>query len=131
MERPGRTAFAPTHFAAPDVDMRRDADGSVRLASNMPIGAYDAQIGIWLRRWATAAPKRLFLAERDVEGDWREMTYGAARTAVDRLSQALLERGLDAARPLAILSEKSIDHALLGLAAMQVGIPGGPKYPAY
>ncbi len=131
MERPSRTAFAPTHFAAPDVDMRRDADGTVRLASNMPIGAYDAQIGIWLRRWATAAPKRLFLAERDDEGDWREMTYGAARTAVDRLSQALLERGLDAARPLAILSEKSIDHALFGLAAMQVGIPVVPISPSY
>jgi feruloyl-CoA synthase len=123
--------FAPTRFAPPDIAMRRDADGTVRLVSKMPLGDYDRQVGVWLRRWADAAPDRLFLAERASTGAWREVTYGAARTAADRLSQALLDLGLGRERPLAILSEKSVDHALLTLAAMQIGITVVPISPAY
>ncbi len=128
---PESAAFAPTRFAVPDIAMRRESDGTIRLASNTPLGAYDRQVGIWLRRWAEARPEALFLAAREDGGGWREVTYGTARQVVDRLSQALLDRGLGAARPLAILSEKSIDHGLLGLAAMQVGIPVMPISPSY
>ena len=128
---PGGAPFAPTRFAAPDIDMRRDADGTIRLASNIPLAAYDRQVGVWLRRWAAAAPDRLFLAERDHSGGWREVNYGGAHRVVDSLSQALLDRGLHATRPLALLSEKSIDYALLGLAAIQVGIPLVPISPSY
>ena len=42
------------------------------------------------------------------------------------IAAALLERGLDADRPVAILSGNDIEHALLGLAAMHVGIPYAP-----
>src|SRR4029077_3875798 len=38
----------------------------------------------------------------------------------------LLARGLAAERPIAILSGNDIEHALLGLAAMHVGIPYAP-----
>ena len=128
---PRDAAFAPTRFAVPDIAMRREPDGTVRLASNLPLGAYDRQVGVWLRRWAAARPEAPFLAARADGGGWRAVAYGAARRAVDRLSQALLDRGLGAARPLAILSEKSIDHGLLSLAAMQVGIPVAPISPSY
>jgi feruloyl-CoA synthase len=111
--------------------MSRDADGTIRLASNIPLRAADRQVGVWLRRWADAAPDRPFLAERDPTDAWRTVRYGEARERVDGLSQALLDRGLGPDRPLAILSEKSIDHGLLALAAMQVGIPVAPISPAY
>ena len=42
------------------------------------------------------------------------------------LAQALLERDLTAERPIAILSGNDIEHALLALAAMHVGIPYSP-----
>ena len=48
-----------------------------------------------------------------------------------RIAQALLERGLNAEKPVAILSDNSIDHALLALGAMHVGIPVAPISPAY
>ncbi len=57
---------------------------------------------------------------------YREV-YGAAR----RIGQALLERGLDRDRPVAILSDNSVDHALLALGAMHVGVPVAPISPAY
>ncbi len=47
-------------------------------------------------------------------------------TAVHAIAAALLERGLSPDRPVAILSGNDIEHALLGLAAMHVGIPYSP-----
>src|ERR687883_683904 len=58
-------------------------------------------------------------------------TVTSAFAAVRRVGQALLERGLNAERPVAILSDNSIDHALLTLGAMHVGIPAAPISPAY
>jgi len=45
--------------------------------------------------------------------------------------QALLARGLDAERPVAILNENSLEHALLTLGCLYVGIPYCPVSPPY
>src|SRR6185312_2030538 len=42
-----------------------------------------------------------------------------------------LDAGLGPTAPLAILSGNSIEHALLALAAMHVGVPVAPVSPAY
>jgi feruloyl-CoA synthase len=43
----------------------------------------------------------------------------------------ILAQGLSAERPLVILSDNSIDHALFALAAMHVGVPVAAISPAY
>jgi feruloyl-CoA synthase len=43
----------------------------------------------------------------------------------------ILAQGLSAERPLVILSDNSIEHALLALAAMHVGVPAAAISPAY
>ena len=58
------------------------------------------------------------------------MTYAEAIDAVRRIGASLLARGLTAATPVAVLSDNSIDHALLALGAMHVGIPAAPISPA-
>jgi Acyl-CoA synthetases (AMP-forming)/AMP-acid ligases II len=50
---------------------------------------------------------------------------------VRRIGAALLRRDLSPERPIAILSGNDIEHALIGLAAMYVGIPYAPISPAY
>jgi len=59
------------------------------------------------------------------------VTYAQATDAVRRIGASLLARGLTAATPVAVLSDNSIDHALLALGAMHVGIPVAPISPAY
>ena len=56
-----------------------------------------------------------FLAERGVSGAWQKLTYLETYGAVRRIGQALLDRGLGPQRPVAILSDNGIDHALLAL----------------
>jgi feruloyl-CoA synthase len=47
------------------------------------------------------------------------------------VGQALLDRGLSAERPLAILSGNCLDQLVLTLAALHVGVPVAPVSPSY
>ncbi|MAF07114.1 MAG: feruloyl-CoA synthase [Acidiferrobacteraceae bacterium] len=118
-------------FAAARVTTSVSADGGLVIESPVPLGGYENHLGEMLRRWAQAVPQRTFLAERRGDGDWWRLDYASAAAQADRISQALLDRGLSPERPVMILSGNSIDHALLALGAMQVGIPVVPVSPAY
>ena len=100
------------------------------LRSPQALAPYARAVGDWLVHWSTHTPDRVFLAERH-DDDWRRLTYRDALAQVRRIGQALLDRGLDEKRPVAILSENSIEHALLALGAMHAGIPVAPISPAY
>jgi feruloyl-CoA synthase len=117
--------------AAPSTAWRPGADGSYHLASRHPLGPYPDRITRRLEHWAEHAGDRVFLAQRAGSGAWRTLGYAAALDAVRRLGQALLDRRLSAERPLVILSGNGIDHALLALAAMHVGVPYAPLATAY
>lgn len=117
-------------FAAPRVAMERRADGSLLLRSLNDLPPYPRVVGQDLLRWVRLAPERLFLAQR--QGDaWRKLSYGEALSSVRAIAQALLDRKHGLERPVMILAENGIDHALLTLAAMQVGIPVAPVSTAY
>lgn len=102
------------------------SDGVIILRHPQPLGSYPRSYTQKLTHWAHVCPDRVFLAQRTPVGTWRSITYRQAHMDMCRLAQGLLELGLSAERPLAILSGNSIEHALLGLAAMHVGIPYAP-----
>ncbi|MEW5862454.1 MAG: feruloyl-CoA synthase [Pseudomonadota bacterium] len=120
-----RLALAPAEVA-----VERRADGSIVLRSPQKLRPFARAVGDWLIDWRRRAPERVFLAERRNEG-WRRVTYAEALAAVRRIGQALLDMGLDASRPVAILSDNGVDHALMALGAMHAGIPAAPISPAY
>ena len=101
------------------------------IESPVALGRYETQIGQMLRRWARQTPLSPFLAERDTDGRWIRLCYAEAADRADSVSQALLDRNLSLKRPVMVLSGNSIEHALLSLGAMQVGIPVVPVSPAY
>jgi len=118
-------------FAAPQVEVRRDGD-VIRLTSPMPLQPHATRVSAWLQQWAIDAPERVFLAERLAGGGgWRELRYGQALNEVRRIAQGLLRLNRSANRTVMILSENSIDHGLLTLAAMHVGQPVVPVSTAY
>src|SRR6185295_4849048 len=117
-------------FAPAEVDLEKRADGTLILRSPQKLGPYSRCVTEWLMQWSDRDPARLFLAER--KGDaWRRISYREAYGAVRRIGQALLDRGLGAEKPVAILSDNGIDHALLALGAMHVGVAAVPVSPAY
>jgi feruloyl-CoA synthase len=109
------------------------ADGGMVLESPTPLGDYARCIGDLLVDAARAAPERTFLAEREAPrgGSWRRTSYAEVLAAARALGQAFLDLGASATRPVALLSDNSIDHALVQLGAMLAGIPAAPVSPAY
>src|SRR5262245_48685681 len=107
-------------FATPQIAHERRADGSTVLRSTRRLESVPRSLGVLLERWAAAAPERLFLAEREQAGGWRKLTYEAAAQSANSIGQSLLDRGLGPERPLLILAENGIDHALMTLGAMHV-----------
>lgn len=118
-------------FAAPEVVVERLPGGAMILRSPYALGEIPRSVGTLLEGWARRAPERTFLAQRDAEGGWRRLGYGAALAAARAVGQALLDRGLGPERPVMILSDNGIDHALLALGAMHVGVPVTPVSTAY
>ncbi|MBM3391827.1 MAG: feruloyl-CoA synthase [Betaproteobacteria bacterium] len=125
-----KAPFASIRFAPPAVDVERRADGAQVLRSPQKLAPYARCLGEHLERWAGEAPERIFLAERAGVG-WRRLTYGEALAEARAVGAALLARGLSAERPAMVLSDNAIDHALLMLGAMHVGVPVAPISPAY
>jgi feruloyl-CoA synthase len=117
-------------FAPAEVELEKRADGAMVLRSPQKLRAHERCIGEWLAKWAQQSPERTFLAERQGDG-WRRVSYAQALDAARRVGEALLERGLGPDKPLAILSDNSVDHALLALGAMHAGVPVAPVSPAY
>ena len=122
--------FPLSDFLEAKIDVERRDDGTLVLRSPEPLGDYERCLGEHLEKWARLKPSEIYLAQRD--GDfWRELTWIEAKNKVYAIATTLLKYNLSAERPLAILSENSIEYALLILAAMHVGIPVVPISPSY
>src|ERR1700678_1257667 len=116
----------PVKLGPPDVTVERRSDGTIILRSPHPLRPYPKNLTERLVHWAETAPDRVFIAQRDSAGGWRALTYAQTLASVRSIAAALLQRDLSPERPIAILSGNDIEHALLGLAAMHVGIPYAP-----
>ena len=117
-------------FFAPDVDLKQRPDGTWLMRSVDPLEHYDHRVSDWLETWARRFPQRIFIVEQTKQGE-RVVRYAQARDEALAIAEGLLGRGLGPDRPLAILAANGIDHALVMLAALYVGIPIAPISPAY
>jgi feruloyl-CoA synthase len=131
MTRPADAPLRAVRLGALDAVLDRRADGTIYIRTSQELGRYHASLSEPLDYWAKAAPDRVFLAQRDEQDRWRTLSYAQTRDVVARIGASLLRRGLSAERPIVVMSGNSIEHALLALAAMVVGIPYAPVSPAY
>ncbi|HEY6355218.1 MAG TPA: feruloyl-CoA synthase [Burkholderiaceae bacterium] len=113
----------PAALAPPRAERVARADGGFVLRHPEPLQPHSRCIGDWLEHWALTTPQAPFLAERATSGSWRQLSYAQARQQVGRIAQALLDLSLPHGQPVVVLSDNSVDHALLALAAMHIGVP--------
>jgi feruloyl-CoA synthase len=121
----------PISFGDPAVTIERRDDGTIYLRPKKPLGEYPLRLTDRLHHWAKAEPNRIFMAERDASGGWRQISYAQLLGRARAIASALLARGLSAEKPIVILSGNSIDHALVAFGALYAGIPFCPVSPAY
>ena len=121
-----------TLFATPAIVADRRVDGSILLKSTAPLQPAARCVGDWLEHWARQTPDKIFLGDRgSADVPWSTVTYSDALKQVRSAAAWILAQGLSAERPLVILSDNSVEHALFALAAQHVGVPSAAISPAY
>ena len=123
--------FCQTRFGPIAARKTVRADGSILVNAEHGLDAYPDRLTDWLLHWAAAAPDRTFIARRNEKNEWVRLSYAETLRRVRNLAQALLDRHLSTERTVVILSGNSLEHQLLSLAAMHVGIPYAPISPPY
>ncbi len=103
--------------------IKEERNSCVYLRAEKALGSYPERMTDRLVHWAKERPDQSWMARRDAQGQWVHITYAQAWQKAQAIGQALLDHGLSVDKPLAILSENSLEHALLMLGAMTVGIP--------
>ncbi len=130
-DTPAIAPIRPVRLGPREVAVDRRPDGTIYIRSPHQLAPYPAKLTERLVHWAKTAPERTFMAQRDAAGGWRRISYARTLDLVRRIGTALLSRRASPERPIVILSGNDIEHALLGLAAMYVGIPYAPISPPY
>lgn len=125
------TPFRPFPFLERSISINQKTDGSLYLRSKIPLAQSAPHIPSLLAAGARMHPNRIWLAQRrGPQHKWVSLTYGQGKQQVDNVTQALL----DLQRPdttVVMLSENSLEHAVLQLAAMQARMPFVAITPAY
>src|SRR6202161_1195656 len=91
-------------FGDPVVTVERRDDGTIYLRPKIPLGEFPVRLTDRLHHWAKAEPDRVFIAERDAFGGWRQISYAQLLASSRRIASALLARDLSADKPIVILS---------------------------
>ncbi len=128
--------FRPFTFGVTRATVRQTT-GVTYLQAEQALEPYVTRMTDRLVHWAKVTPDKAVYARRapaadgSHSGDWQHLSFNQALEAARNIGQALLDRGLNADRPLAILSENSLEHAMLALGAMYVGVPYCAVSPPY
>ena len=128
--------FRPLQFGVTRVEVRDGPRGIHYLKADQALQDFPDRLSDRLRHWAEHTPDRTVFARRVKQadgslGDWRHISYQAAWSTARSIAQGLIDRGLSTERPVAILSENSLEHALLALGCMLAGVPFVPTSPPY
>ena len=128
--------FRPLRFGVTRVTLKDGVTGTHYLKADQDLQAFPDRLTDRLQHWAQIKPtqtlfaRRIKLADGSL-GDWRHVTYAEAWQTARNIAQGLINRGLNAERPVVILSENSLEHALLALGCMVAGVPFVPTSPPY
>ncbi len=130
------TKFREMKFGVTRVQMREGTAGTRYMRADQDLTPYAMRMTDRLVHWAEHAPERTLFARRHKNadgstGDWQHISFAQALTSARRIAQSLINRGLNAERPVVILSENDLQHALLALGCMLAGVPYCPASPAY
>ncbi|MEN9609397.1 MAG: hypothetical protein RLZZ628_211 [Bacteroidota bacterium] len=114
-----------------DIQKEVNSEGVIVLKSAVPLQNCPHRLTERLIHWAEKTPNAVFIAQKDEKGVWQSVTYAETLQKVKCIAQYLLQTEVSGERPLVVLSENSVEHALMALAAYHIGVPYTPLAPAY
>jgi feruloyl-CoA synthase len=122
----------------PTVSVERRPDGSVILSSGRTLPADLPLVIDLLGRAAERRPHVTFLAERrGPDRTWQRLTYAEAWARTGAIASWLIAQGFGPpgvardSRPMALLSDNSLENALMVFGALRAGATVAPISPNY
>ena len=103
---------------------------AARVLHGAPLDAYASTMIDHLEHWAATTPASAFLAERSANGSWTTIDFSTMLDRTRRVAQGLLDAGASSERPVAIVAENGIAHALVLFGAQYAGVPAASLAPA-
>ncbi len=130
--------FRPLEFGVTRITERVMTDGVSYIAAENPLPEPPVSLVDRMAHWVSVQPEQTFMARRaapdqpgQARGEWEHLSYAQAWAKAQAIAQALIDRGLSAERPVVILSENSLEHALMALGALIAGVAYVPASPPY
>ena len=117
----------------PAVAVERRADGTLILSAGRSLPS-DLPLTIdWLERAALRRPDVTFLAERrGPDRAWQRLSYAEAWAKTGSVASWLIAQGFGSgSRPVAILSDNSLENALFLFGALRAGVLVAPISPNF
>lgn len=126
-----RTApFRHAEFLSVDLDLREEADGTIRLTTRHPFEPIDADLARAFLKMADEKGEAPALAERGPDGAWSYTSFSDLARQVSGAAQWMLDT-LPRGSVLVVMAENSVAVAAISFAAFATGTILCPVSPAY
>lgn len=121
------TPFGPTKTYKKQLE-----NGIVHFGNEQKIEVFPTKITDKLVHWAEIKPNHTFIGRRNpTTRDWHKLSYAETLEKVKSVAQYLINLEFASDETVVILSENSLEHALLVLASVHIGITYTPISPPY
>ena len=121
------TSFGPTKAYKKQLE-----NGIIHFGNEQKLEAFPTKITDKLVHWAATKPNHTFIGRRNpITRDWVKLSYAETLEKTKSVAQYLLNLEFSPNETVVILSENSLEHALLVLASVHIGITYTPISPPY
>ncbi|GAB2614418.1 feruloyl-CoA synthase [Emticicia sediminis] len=121
------TPFGPTKTYKKQLE-----NAVVHFKNEQALADFPIKITDKLEHWAKIKPEHTFIGRRNlVTKDWEKLSYAETLEKVKSVAQYLINLEFTPDETVVILSENSLEHALLVLASVHIGITYTPISPPY
>lgn len=124
--------YKNTPFGPTKTYKKQFENGIVQFGNEQKIGDFPTKITDRLVHWAKIKPSHTFIGRRNpITRDWEKLSYAETLEKTKSVAQYLLSLEFSPNETVVILSENSLEHALLVLASVHIGITYTPISPPY
>lgn len=128
----GAGLYKNTPFGPTKTHKKHIESGIVHFKNEQVLSDFPEKITDKLEHWAKTKPDHTFIGRRNsTTKDWEKLSYAETLEKVKSVAQYLINLKFSPDETVVILSENSLEHALLVLASVHIGITYTPISPPY
>lgn len=119
-------------FGSTKTSKKELEDGIIHFKNEQLLNDFPTKITDRLVHWAAIKPNQTFIGRRNpMTREWQKLSFAETLEKTKNIAQYLLNLDFSENETVVILSENSLEHALLVLASVHIGVTYTPISPPY